>query len=114
MKGSGGWEGARTRRASGGTQESGRPKGGLESKRVGVGGRERGHGGVADRGRSGGATRHGERDTVVAQQVSTGGGNEHRPGEAQIREALNAARRSPFSVFERELPLSWPRGGRSR
>ena len=27
-------------------------------------------------------------------------------GEAQIREALEAARRSPFSVFERELPLS--------
>src|SRR2546422_6243228 len=27
-------------------------------------------------------------------------------GEAQIRRALEAARRSPFSVFERELPLS--------
>ena len=27
-------------------------------------------------------------------------------GEAQIREALEAARRSPFSVFERELPLT--------
>jgi hypothetical protein len=27
-------------------------------------------------------------------------------GEAQIREALEAARRSPFSVFEREIPLS--------
>ena len=27
-------------------------------------------------------------------------------GEAQIREALEAARRSPFTVFERELPLS--------
>ena len=27
-------------------------------------------------------------------------------GEAQIRQALEAARRSPFSVFERELPLS--------
>src|SRR5499426_1038957 len=27
-------------------------------------------------------------------------------GEAQIREALEAARRSPFTVFERDLPLS--------
>ena len=27
-------------------------------------------------------------------------------GEAQIREALDASRRSPFTVFERELPLS--------
>ena len=27
-------------------------------------------------------------------------------GEAQIRQALDAARRSPFTVFERELPLS--------
>src|SRR2546425_12076042 len=27
-------------------------------------------------------------------------------GEAQIRQALEAARRSPFSVFERELPIS--------
>jgi hypothetical protein len=27
-------------------------------------------------------------------------------GEAQIREALEAARRSPFTVFEREIPLS--------
>jgi Cytochrome c554 and c-prime len=27
-------------------------------------------------------------------------------GEAQIRQALEAARRSPFSVFEREIPLS--------
>jgi len=27
-------------------------------------------------------------------------------GEAQIRRALEAARRSPFNVFERELPLS--------
>ena len=27
-------------------------------------------------------------------------------GAAQIREALEAARRSPFTVFERELPLS--------
>ena len=27
-------------------------------------------------------------------------------GEPQIRKALEAARRSPFSVFERELPLS--------
>jgi hypothetical protein len=27
-------------------------------------------------------------------------------GEAQIRQALEAARRSPFTVFERELPLS--------
>jgi hypothetical protein len=27
-------------------------------------------------------------------------------GEGQIREALDAARRSPFTVFERELPLS--------
>ena len=27
-------------------------------------------------------------------------------GEAQIREALEAARRSPFSVFEREVPLT--------
>src|SRR5882672_11476973 len=27
-------------------------------------------------------------------------------GEAQIRQALDAARRSPFKVFERELPLS--------
>lgn len=27
-------------------------------------------------------------------------------GEAQIRDALEAARRSPFTVFEREIPLS--------
>jgi len=27
-------------------------------------------------------------------------------GEAQIRQALEAARRSPFTVFERDLPLS--------
>ena len=27
-------------------------------------------------------------------------------GESQFREALEAARRSPFSVFERELPLT--------
>jgi hypothetical protein len=27
-------------------------------------------------------------------------------GEAQIRQALEAARRSPFSVFTREIPLS--------
>ncbi len=27
-------------------------------------------------------------------------------GEAQIRAALEASRRSPFTVFERELPLS--------
>ena len=27
-------------------------------------------------------------------------------GEAQIRQALETARRSPFSVFEREIPLS--------
>src|SRR2546425_22929 len=27
-------------------------------------------------------------------------------GEAQIRQALEAARRSPFSVFERELPIN--------
>ena len=27
-------------------------------------------------------------------------------GEAQIRQALEAARRSPFSVFEREIPIS--------
>jgi hypothetical protein len=27
-------------------------------------------------------------------------------GEAQIRRALEAARRSPFNVFEREFPLS--------
>ena len=29
-----------------------------------------------------------------------------RRGEGQIREALETARRSPFTVFERELPLS--------
>ena len=27
-------------------------------------------------------------------------------GEGQIRQALETARRSPFTVFERELPLS--------
>lgn len=27
-------------------------------------------------------------------------------GEAQIRAALEASRRSPFTVFEKELPLS--------
>jgi len=27
-------------------------------------------------------------------------------GEAQIRQALEAARRAPFSVFEREVPLT--------
>jgi hypothetical protein len=37
-------------------------------------------------------------DTVLRQ----GAGE----GEAQIREALGATRRSPFVLFERELPLS--------
>ena len=27
-------------------------------------------------------------------------------GEAQIREALAATRRSPFTIFEREIPLT--------
>ncbi|MBI3638111.1 MAG: hypothetical protein HY216_18095 [Candidatus Rokubacteria bacterium] len=37
-------------------------------------------------------------DTLLAQDASH--------GEAQIREALDASRRSPFTVFARDVPLS--------